>query len=75
MSPEKPHYFGHRKPLPKRFLKNGLEGFVDYEVVGLLLIIAIPRLDIKEPANEAGRHRKNSVWDWMRQNHPELIWG
>jgi DNA repair protein RadC len=50
MSPEKPHYFGHRKRLRERFLKNGLGGFADYEVVELLLTLAIPRLDVKEPA-------------------------
>ena len=75
MSPEKPHYFGHRKRLRERFLKNGLGGFADYEVVELLLTLAIPRLDVKEIGNEAGRHRKKSVWDWMRENHLELIWG
>jgi DNA repair protein RadC len=50
MSPEKPHYFGHRKRLRERFLKNGLGGFADYEVVELLLTLAIPRLDVKKPA-------------------------
>jgi DNA repair protein RadC len=50
MSPENPHYLGHRKRLRERFLKNGLGGFADYEVVELLLTLAIPRLDVKEPA-------------------------
>jgi len=50
MSVEKLHYFGHRKRLRERFAKNGLEGFADYEVVELLLTLAIPRLDVKEPA-------------------------
>ena len=45
-----PHFHGHRKRLRERFLKNGLEGFADYEVVELLLTLAIPRLDVKEPA-------------------------
>lgn len=50
MCPDKPHYLGHRKRLRKRFIKNGLNGFADYEVVELLLTLAIPRLDVKEPA-------------------------
>jgi len=50
MTPEKPHNFGHRKRLRERFLKSGLGGFADYEVVELLLTLAIPRLDVKEPA-------------------------
>jgi DNA repair protein RadC len=50
MSPERPHYFGHRERLRQRFIKNGLDGFADYEVVELLLTLAIPRRDVKEPA-------------------------
>lgn len=50
MNPDQPHYHGHRKRLRERFLKNGLQGFADYEVIELLLTLAIPRLDVKEPA-------------------------
>jgi DNA repair protein RadC len=50
MSPERIHYFGHRERLRQRFIKNGLDGFADYEVVELLLTLAIPRRDVKEPA-------------------------
>jgi DNA repair protein RadC len=45
-----PHYHGHRQRLRDRFLKSGLEGLNDYEVVELLLTLAIPRSDVKEPA-------------------------
>ncbi len=38
---------GHRKRLRERFLKGGLAGFHDYEVVELLLTYAIPRRDVK----------------------------
>lgn len=38
---------GHRGRLRDRFLKSGLEGFHDYEVVELLLTYAIPRRDVK----------------------------
>ena len=49
---ETPHYFGHRQRLRERFVKNGLQGFADYEVVELLLTLAIPRSDVKQPANK-----------------------
>ncbi len=45
-----PHYLGHRQRLRERFLKSGLDGFADYEVVELLLTLAIPRSDVKQPA-------------------------
>ena len=47
---EKPHYYGHRKRLRERFLRNGLAGFAEHEVVELLLTLAIPRSDVKQPA-------------------------
>ncbi len=50
MKPEKPHFHEHRKRLRERFIRNGLEGFADYEVIELLLTLAVPRLDVKEPA-------------------------
>jgi len=44
------HYLGHRQRLRDRFLKTGLEGLGDHEVVELLLTLAIPRSDVKQPA-------------------------
>lgn len=44
------HYLGHRKRLRERFMKVGLDGFADYEVVELLLTLAIPRSDVKRAA-------------------------
>lgn len=44
------HYLGHRKRLRERFMKAGLDGFADHEVVELLLTLAIPRSDVKQPA-------------------------
>lgn len=41
------HYHGHRKRLRERFLKQGLDGFQDYEALELLLFSAIPRRDTK----------------------------
>lgn len=45
-----PHYHGHRKRLRERFVKNGLAGFAEHEVIELLLTLAIPRADVKQPA-------------------------
>ncbi|PDV96707.1 hypothetical protein [Candidatus Chloroploca asiatica] len=41
MTSEQPHYHGHRQRLRKRFLRSGLSGFADYEMVELLLIGAV----------------------------------
>jgi len=50
MNDQKPHHYGHRQRLRERFLKSGLAGFADYEVVELLLTLAVPRSDVKKPA-------------------------
>lgn len=44
---------GHRKRLRERFLKSGLSGFHDYEIVELLLSLGTPRKDCKPAAKEA----------------------
>lgn len=44
---------GHRERLREKFLKSGLDGFLDYEVIELLLTLATPRKDCKAPAKEA----------------------
>jgi len=44
---------GHRKRLREKFLKSGLIGFHDYEIVELLLSLGTPRKDCKQPAKEA----------------------
>ena len=46
---------GHRKRLRDKFLKSGLGGFHDYEIVELLLSLGTPRRDCKLPAKEAIR--------------------
>lgn len=50
MTDDEPHYHGHRQRLRERFLKSGLDGFADYEVIELLLTLAVPRSDVKQPA-------------------------
>lgn len=47
-----PTRFGHRKRLREKFLKSGLVGFHDYEIVELLLTLGTPRKDCKLMAKE-----------------------
>ena len=49
---------GHRKRLRDKFLKAGLKGFHDYEIVELLLTLGSPRKDCKLPAKEAVKRFK-----------------
>ncbi len=44
---------GHRQRLRQRFLTAGLDGFLDYEVIELLLTLATPRRDCKAAAKLA----------------------
>lgn len=44
---------GHRGRLRMRFLQGGLESFLDYEIVELLLTLGTPRKDCKSIAKEA----------------------
>lgn len=48
---EKPHHLGHRDRLRERFLKNP-ESVPDYELLELLLFLAIPRRDVKPLAKQ-----------------------
>jgi DNA repair protein RadC len=50
---------GHRKRLREKFMKSGLSGFHDYEIVELLLTLGQPRKDCKQAAKEAVRRFKN----------------
>jgi DNA repair protein RadC len=44
---DKPHYLGHRHRLRDKLLKNGPDSLADYELLELLLALAIPRIDVK----------------------------
>lgn len=46
------HQKGHRKRLREKFLKFGLSGFHNYEIVELLLTLGTPRKDCKQIAKE-----------------------
>ena len=43
---------GHRQRLKERFLKDGLDGFNEHQVLELLLFYAIPQRDTNEIAHE-----------------------
>lgn len=47
-----PHYHGHRARLRARFRETGGQGMPDYEILELLLALAIPRRDVKPLAKE-----------------------
>ncbi len=44
---------GHRKRLREKFIRSGLKGFNDYEIIELLLSLGTPRKDCKQQAKEA----------------------
>jgi len=48
-------YLGHRERIRSRFLKNGLDGFADYEVIELMLNWLVPRRDVKPIAKQLMR--------------------
>ena len=49
---EKPHYIGHRQRLKEKLLLHGANSLADYELLELVLSIAIPRRDVKPLAKE-----------------------
>lgn len=49
---------GHRRRLRDKFIKSGISGFHDYEIVELLLTLGTPRKDCKQQAKEAIRKLK-----------------
>jgi len=51
--PSEETHKGHRSRLREKFLKSGLSGFHDYEIVELLLTLGSPRRDCKPQAKEA----------------------
>jgi len=47
-----PHYTGHRDRLRERFLKGGVDALAEYEILELILFMAIPRRDVKPLAKD-----------------------
>lgn len=71
MKKNKKNYLGHRKRLREKFLKNGVVGFHDYEIVELLLTLSTPRTDCKQAAKEAIKKFDN-LRGVMRASDKEL---
>ncbi|MFC1954473.1 UPF0758 domain-containing protein [Chloroflexota bacterium] len=53
MAPSTSEQTGHRKRLREKFIKSGLKGFHDYDIIELLLSLGTPRRDCKQQAKEA----------------------
>jgi DNA repair protein RadC len=51
-----PHYHGHRQRLRERFLAGGPDALPDYELLELLLFMAIPQRDVKPLAKALIAH-------------------
>lgn len=50
-TPKKHLHAGHRSRMRRRFLRDGLGGFADHEVLELLLFYAVPRQDVNPMAH------------------------
>ncbi len=50
---------GHRRRIREKFLQSGLAGFLDYEVIELLLTLGTPRKDCKQIAKETIKEFKS----------------
>ncbi len=49
---DQPHYRGHRDRLRERFLDSGADSLQDYELLELVLFLAIPQKDVKPLAKD-----------------------
>ena len=49
---DEPHYKGHRQRLRERFVQGGANALQDYELLELILFMAIPRKDVKPIAKD-----------------------
>ena len=52
MEDKKPTYLGHRQRIKEKYQKNGITGWLDYEVLELVVSYAIPGKDTKPIAKE-----------------------
>ncbi|MGB1077623.1 MAG: RadC family protein [Bdellovibrionales bacterium] len=69
---EKPHYSGHRDRLRQRFVQGGSNALQDYELLELILFMAIPRRDVKPLAKDLIQ-KFGSFAGVMHAAIPELI--
>lgn len=49
---KKPNYIGHRQRIKEKYERSGIDGWLDYEVLELVLSYAIARKDTKQIAKE-----------------------
>ena len=68
---QSPHYHGHRDRLRQRFVQAGVEALADYEVLELILFMAIPRRDVK-PLAKLLLARFENVAGVLNATLPEL---
>ena len=68
----KPHYFGHRERLRKRFRDGGPDALPDYELLELVLFRAMPRRDTK-PLAKAILARFGTFAEAMNAPEEELL--
>lgn len=69
---EIPHYSGHRQRLRERFIKAGPDALQDYELLELLLFMAIPRRDVKQLAKTL-LSSFGSLAELMNATMPDLM--
>src|SRR5258707_261540 len=67
-----PHYVGHRERLRDRFVAGGPDALPDYELLELLLFMAIPRKDIKALAKALHKHFHENFGDVIAAPVDEL---
>jgi DNA repair protein RadC len=46
-NPQKPIYLGHRERIRRKFARNGLDAFLEHEILEMLLTYVLPRRDTK----------------------------
>ncbi len=69
---KQPHYSGHRQRLRERFVSSGADALQDYELIELLLFMALPRRDVK-PLAKTLLKTFGSLPELMSAKHHELM--
>lgn len=66
---KKPSYIGHRQRIKEKYEKSGIDGWLEHEVLELVLSYSIPRKDTKSIAKELLSHFKtiNGILDSDRK--------
>ena len=67
-----PHHTGHRQRLRERLFQAGPDGFLDYELLEMLLFSAIPRCDVKPLAKSLLAEFKD-LWTLLNTPPERLI--